>query len=62
MSMSDGTDLQQGTICAHDICRCDLMGASMGATYCSDYCRQMDEDSIEGEVCGCGHPPCDTSQ
>jgi hypothetical protein len=59
MSISDGTDLQELTGCAHDICRCTLMGAQLGASYCSTYCENADTDGIEGEACGCGHPPCD---
>lgn len=60
--ISDVTDTQELTECAHDICACTLMGPTAGATYCSDSCRNADEGGIEGDACACGHPPCDEPQ
>ena len=57
--ISDLTDNQELTGCAYDICRCTLMGSTLGANYCSDACQSADEDPIESEACSCGHPPCD---
>jgi len=60
--ISDATDLQELTGCSHDICRCTLMGAVLGSSYCSDYCQNADEGGMEAEACGCGHPQCDNPQ
>ncbi|HEV7179232.1 MAG TPA: hypothetical protein VGN11_05140 [Candidatus Baltobacteraceae bacterium] len=60
--ISDVTDVQELTACAHQICLCTLMGPLAGAIYCSDVCRANDEGGIEGDACACGHPPCDAIQ
>lgn len=47
--------------CDHDICNCSVTGSVEGGdVYCSDYCRDADESSLESETCACGHPACDT--
>ena len=47
--------------CDRDVCNCSVIGAVDGGDiYCSDFCRDADERGLESEVCGCGHPECDT--
>ena len=58
---SDASDLQTDVMCENPVCNCLMVGALMGATYCSDYCRDAETD-IERESCGCGHPACDAGQ
>jgi hypothetical protein len=46
--------------CGNDLCNCTI-SAPVGsdAAYCSDYCQDAVDQSIESETCSCGHPPCD---
>ncbi len=47
--------------CSHGICNCSVTGPVDGSdVYCSNFCRNADEQGIEGETCACGHPECDT--
>jgi hypothetical protein len=55
----ENADVQELTACSLDVCNCTLMGPPFGETFCSDDCRERFESSIEGDACGCGHPPCD---
>lgn len=46
--------------CGNDICNCTVSApVDGGSTYCSDYCQDVTDQSIESESCSCGHPPCD---
>ncbi len=45
--------------CDHDICNCTLTGPVGSDVYCSDFCRNAEEQSVESEACACGHPECD---
>lgn len=54
--------MQQTIGCSHELCECTITAGMESQAYCSDACRELAEDSrIEGEVCPCGHPPCDTA-
>jgi len=47
--------------CEHAECHCVVVGPVEGASYCSDVCRERDNQSEEMEVgCECGHSPCDS--
>jgi hypothetical protein len=47
--------------CAHEPCNCSVTGPVDGAdVYCSAFCRNAAAKSLESEICGCGHPECDT--
>jgi len=47
--------------CDHDICNCSVTGPVEGGdVYCSEFCRDADERTLESESCACGHPACDT--
>lgn len=41
--------------CKHDACGCMATGES---EYCSDHCRDADEQDIIEIACDCGHPGC----
>jgi hypothetical protein len=46
--------------CGNDICNCTVSApVDGGVRYCSDYCQDVTDQSIESESCSCGHPPCD---
>jgi len=46
--------------CSHEPCSCTVTGpVSGGDVYCSAFCQNSDESSLESESCGCGHPQCD---
>jgi hypothetical protein len=46
--------------CVNDICNCTVTASvDDGDAFCSDYCRNTVDQSIESESCSCGHPPCD---
>lgn len=46
--------------CEYSLCNCTVVGATEGAAYCSDICRERDESDEEFETdCECAHPPCD---
>jgi hypothetical protein len=47
--------------CSYELCNCSVTGTVEGGeVYCSDFCSTADEESLESEVCACGHPECDT--
>ncbi len=47
--------------CDHDICNCSVTGPVEGGdVYCSEFCRDADERTLESESCACGHPARDT--
>lgn len=51
---------ERGIECNHDLCVCLVTGpVESGEAYCSEYCASAEEDGVESESCGCGHPPCD---
>ena len=58
--IDETVDRKEGSTCSHLVCRCTLVGVIEGDSYCSDYCKEMDQSGVEGEQCGCGHPECDT--
>jgi len=41
--------------CAHEICDC---AAKADSKYCSDHCRDADDQDIVEIKCDCGHPGC----
>lgn len=41
--------------CAHSACGCKV---DAGKRYCSDYCRQHDEQHAADGTCECGHSDC----
>lgn len=45
--------------CAHDLCNCMLTAEIQVEEYCSQACKDADENGIEMEACNCGHPQCD---
>jgi hypothetical protein len=46
--------------CSYDPCNCTVNApVEGGETYCSDFCRDASEESLESEFCSCGDPPCD---
>jgi hypothetical protein len=46
--------------CTYDPCSCSVVGpAEGGEAYCSSFCRDATESSLEGESCACAHPQCD---
>ena len=54
--------MQQAIECSNELCNCTIMAPMETEAYCGAECRELGEDSrIEGEVCPCGHPPCDTA-
>ena len=51
---------ESGIECNYDPCNCKVSGpVETGEAYCSDFCRDAMESSLESEMCSCGHPPCD---
>jgi hypothetical protein len=55
--------MQELTIeCTNELCNCSVIGPVDGSeVYCSDFCSNASEESIESESCSCGHPQCDTA-
>ncbi len=51
--------MQQSMECAHDQCNCTITAEMQTEEYCSDSCKNAQENGIESETCACGHPPCD---
>lgn len=45
--------------CAHELCNCTLSAEIQTEEYCSQACRDAEENGIEMDTCDCGHPPCD---
>ncbi len=46
--------------CGNEICNCTAIAAVGGSdVYCSDFCQDATEQSVESPSCSCGHPPCD---
>lgn len=41
--------------CGHKICNCPISGDE---TYCSDHCREADEQGMAEIECDCGCPGC----
>ncbi|HEY9180120.1 MAG TPA: hypothetical protein VIO32_05335 [Candidatus Baltobacteraceae bacterium] len=45
--------------CAHDLCNCTLTAQMQVEEYCSQSCKDAQQNGIETETCSCGHPQCD---
>ena len=44
--------------CSNAACNCTITAVIETEGFCSDYCRNADEEE-EVDFCACGHPPCD---
>ena len=42
--------------CAHEICDCAV---PEGEKYCSDHCKEAEDQGIIEISCDCGHPACE---
>jgi hypothetical protein len=51
--------MQETIECAHDLCNCMVTAEIQTEEYCSQACKDADENGIEAETCPCGHPQCD---
>jgi hypothetical protein len=50
----------RGIECNYDLCACVVIGSAVsGEAYCSHFCKEATQSSLEAEACACGHPPCD---
>jgi hypothetical protein len=41
--------------CGHEMCRCSVSGDT---EYCSDHCRDAEDQDMTEIACDCGHPGC----
>ncbi len=46
--------------CSYEPCNCSVVGpVEGGEAYCSPFCSDASDQSLESDFCSCGHPPCD---